>query len=78
MSDEAVAESQTISTIPTNVSNRPTNPSIDLKMGVQVLEEMGRAYDGTPGANEVVREINGKTRIVKGLPVDASADVGPT
>ena len=79
MGDEAVAKSQAISTIPTNVSNRPTNPFVDLKMGVQVAEEIGRSFDGAPGINEVVRELNGATRIVpKGLPEDASADVGPT
>jgi len=79
MGDEAVAKSQAISTIPTNVSNRPTNPFVDLKMGVQVADEIGRSFDGAPGLNEVVRELNGATRIVpKGLPEDASADVGPT
>ena len=79
VSDDAVAKSQSISTIPSNVSNRPSNPFANLEIGVQVAEEIGRAFDGAPGINEVVREINGATRIVpKGLPADASADAGPT
>ena len=77
--EEAIAKSAAINPIAGNVANRTPILQQGLAMGTEVVESFGRAFDGVPGVNEVVREINGKTRIVpKGLPADPSLDVGPT
>jgi len=78
--EEALAQSQAIGgTIPGTVSNRPAQLKQTVEAGVQVIETLGRAFDGAPGVDEMIQEINGVTRIVpKGLPADSSADVGPT
>jgi hypothetical protein len=77
--EEAISQSAAINPIAGNVVNRTAGLQNQLSLGTQVVQEVGRAFDGAPGVNEVVREINGATMIVpKGLPEDASSDVGPT
>ena len=80
MSADAVETSRALGGgIPGTVSNRPEPFRQFAESGVQVIESLGRAFDGAPGVDEMIQEINGVTRIVpKGLPADSSADVGPT
>lgn len=77
--EEAISQSAAINPIAGDVANRTAMLQNSLSMGTQVIQEVGRAFDGAPGVDEMIQEINGVTKIVpKGLPADSSADVGPT